>query len=133
MQCEICGFSGQLYKAKVESTLMNLCANCLKYGKPIEYLKENNPLSQMQHKKNTILKFKENISSDFKDEPLYIENLGKRVKQLREKLNLKQSELAQKISEKESIIHKIESDSEDPSIQVIRKLERFFKVKLIEK
>ena len=48
-------------------------------------------------------------------------------------MGLKQFELAQKISEKESIIHKIESDSEDPSIQVIKKLERLFKVKLIEK
>jgi len=59
------------------------------------------------------------------------ENYPQIIKERREKLGLKQEELARKISEKESVINKLESGSMIPNLKLAKKLERFLKVKLI--
>ena len=43
-----------------------------------------------------------------------------------------QKELARKLNEKVSIIHKMETSSFEPNISLARKLEKFLKIKLIE-
>jgi len=53
------------------------------------------------------------------------------VKNERTKRNLTQEELAKKLNEKESIIKRIE-DGWEPSLDVIKKLERFFNINLTE-
>ena len=57
---------------------------------------------------------------------------GLMIKKTRERLGLKQEELAQKIAEKESIIHKLESGKIRPSMKLAKKLERFLEIKLVE-
>jgi putative transcription factor len=53
------------------------------------------------------------------------------VKNERNKRNLTQEELAKKLNEKASIIKRVE-DGWEPSIKIIKKLERFFNIKLTE-
>jgi putative transcription factor len=53
------------------------------------------------------------------------------VKNERTKRNLTQEELAKKLNEKESVIKRIE-DGWEPSLNVIKKLERFFNINLTE-
>ena len=47
-------------------------------------------------------------------------------------MGLKQEELARKINEKESLIHKLENELVEPSLKLAEKLEKFLKIKLIE-
>lgn len=54
------------------------------------------------------------------------------IKNSRNKMNLKQEELARKINEKPSVIKRIEEGWE-PSTTLINKLEKFFNIKLTEK
>jgi len=50
----------------------------------------------------------------------------------REGLGLKQKELAEKIAEKEALVHKLETGIVEPSIKIAKKLEKFLKIKLVE-
>ena len=61
-----------------------------------------------------------------------IENFSTVIKQKREKLQLKQEDLAKQINEKVSIIHKVETGHFEPNMDLARKFEKFLKIKLIE-
>ena len=61
-----------------------------------------------------------------------VSNYGSLIKNAREKMGLKQEELAKKLNEKESIIQKIETANFKPGMKLAKKLERFFGIKLIE-
>ncbi|MEM1574836.1 MAG: multiprotein-bridging factor 1 family protein [Nitrososphaerota archaeon] len=62
-----------------------------------------------------------------------IENYGEIIRNARIKMGLSQEELAKQISEKLTIIKKIEQGAFKPPIELARKLEKFLKIKIIEK
>ncbi|MBW2992575.1 multiprotein bridging factor aMBF1 [Candidatus Woesearchaeota archaeon] len=113
------------YRARIEGTILNVCENCVKFGKIIESVKSA-PKEEI----------KEQQKAEKPPEPEIVEELvedyAQRIKNKREKLGLKQEDLAKKINEKESIIQKIESGHFTPSIKLAKKLERFLEIKLIE-
>ena len=51
----------------------------------------------------------------------------------RESLGLSQEELAMKLSEKVSLLHKIETGHVEPSFKTAAKIEKLLKVKILEK
>jgi putative transcription factor len=55
------------------------------------------------------------------------------IKEAREKLNLKQEDLAKHINEKVSILHKVETGSIKPPIALARKLEYALKISIVKK
>ncbi|MBI2548388.1 TIGR00270 family protein [Candidatus Woesearchaeota archaeon] len=121
--CEMCGTHGDLFLTMIEGTELNLCASCSKFGKIIK--RANAQPLQLKTKTKTLHQEEELVES-------IVEDYSERIKNAREKLGLKQKELAMKISEKESLIHKIESHHIEPSIVLARKLEKFLQVTLVE-
>ena len=70
------------------------------------------------------------------DEEFSIEivpDFGMRVKDAREKLGLKQEELARRINEKVSLLRKIERGEIVPDDRVRQKLERILNISLVER
>jgi putative transcription factor len=130
VSCDMCGKKIEKgIKARIESTDMSVCENCAKYGVVLGNIgsskssNSNNSFQNKPYKKKVI---REEVEEDI------ISNYGKIVKTAREKLNLKQEELAKKINERESLIHQIESEHLKPSIATAKKLEKFFGIKLIQ-
>jgi putative transcription factor len=123
MACEMCGKESELYKAEVEGSIMSVCQTCAKFGKII-----TKPKPIQLKNKQFIHKKKSEPETIF----LIIDNYNIKLKNAREKLNLKQEEVAKQIAEKESLIHAIESGKHEPDINLARKLERFYKIKLVE-
>jgi putative transcription factor len=122
----MCGKGVESYfRVKVEDSILNVCDRCMKFGDLIEAVK---PAS--------LEKIEKISKPDKPAEPESVEELiegyAEKIKSKREKLGFKQEELAQKINEKESIIHKIESGHFTPSIGLARKFERFLGIKLVE-
>lgn len=119
MGCDMCGKEGELFRAVIEGTEMNVCSRCAAFGKVLPRIRKVEVvLKKPIPKKETI----ERLSEDFS-------NI---IRGGREKLGLTQEEFALKLNEKESIIHKIETGHIQPSIALARKIEKFLKISLVE-
>ena len=120
MQCELCGSNKNLVKAVVEDSTLNVCLDCARFGKVISTTKQE----------KIIARHKEDKPEEIE---IIVDDYTKLIKSAREKINLKQEELAKKISEKVSVIHAIESGHLEPEINLAKKLERFLDIRLIKK
>ncbi|MFH2019882.1 MAG: multiprotein bridging factor aMBF1 [archaeon] len=118
MNCEMCGTESSLTHAMVEGVELRLCKNCLSFGKIVNRPRAKLPPRPKQPEKEMI----EVIVSDYS-------NL---IREKREKMGLKQMEIAKFLSEKESLIHKMEGGTYVPSIELAKKLEKQLGIKLIE-
>lgn len=115
MNCEMCGISTKLVLANIEGATVNVCNNCSKLGKIVN-LPKSKPAKQV-----------------FEEPEIYVvENFSTLIRNAREKLNLKQEEVARKLAIKESIIHKLENGSFTPSLNMASRIEKFFGISLTE-
>jgi len=126
MNCDMCGKgTDEVYAALVEGTEMHLCNGCSKYGKVLRGIKQ-------QPKKEK----KPKIIVQKPEEPEIIQSIVEDysliIKRAREKMKLSQKDFAKMLSEKESLIHNLETGKMEPSIKTAQKLEKSLGVKLIE-
>lgn len=119
MDCELCGRQDYLVNAIVEGSSMKVCQICARYGHVIAL--EKLPETEKPKPKPRL-----ELPSE-----LIVDDYGSIIKNAREQLKFTQEELAAKIAEKESIIHKLESYYLAPTIELARKLEEFLKIKLV--
>ena len=117
--CEICGEDRELIKALIEGSLLNVCENCAKFGNAVV-------IKKLEYEQKLVKKLTNEVIN------IINQDYPKLIKNAREKLGLKQQELAMKINEKESIIHKLETGSLQPTILLARKLERTLNISLVE-
>ena len=122
--CDLCGKNSGLIHAIIEGSMVAVCKECAKFGKVIPVKKpdtyyENRPMKQLIIKKPEIIEI---VSKD----------CAQKIKQAMDSLKLKPKKLAKMLGVKESLLKSWESSHIKPSIEMARKLEKFFKIKLIE-
>jgi putative transcription factor len=114
-ECELCG-SKASRKTKIEGAILNVCDKCVGFGQEI------NPPQMVCVKKNII---------DIRPSYVLKSNFNAIIRSSRDKMKLTQDDLAKKLVEKLSVIKRVEEGWE-PSPNLIRKLEKFFNIKLSE-
>jgi len=117
VECVLCG-SKATRKAKVEGSILDVCDDCVKFGKEIPRIEIREKDKRTPH----IEEMEHELVGDF----------HKVIRKAREKRKLTQDDLAKKLKEKASVIKRIE-EGWKPSLKLIRKLERFFEIKLRER
>jgi len=117
MQCEICGERHAVAEADVDGTKFKVCENCGRFGKLIK------KPSRVKSPHAVV------VREDKEDEIL--PDFASRVRSAREKSGLNRKEFAQKINEKLGVIEQIESGKRLPNIQVAKKIERHFNIRLL--
>ncbi len=122
-QCEICGKTSKLVDTIIEGSMLSVCSSCTSFGNTVIIPERKEESAITKPKKLTLMKEEEFVKKSYPH----------LIKEARERLGLKQKELAQEIAEKESVIHKLESGELEPSFLLAKKLENFLKIKLIEK
>src|SRR3989338_6150536 len=123
MNCDLCGKEGELYKALVEGSQLTVWGSCAKYGKVMgrarTALPEKKRAAEQPPRKEEAIE-------------LVIADFGKLLKAKREQLGLSQKDFAQKIAERESVLHRMETGEVTPTLDRARELERMLGMKLVE-
>jgi len=118
--CELCGKStDKLYKVYIEGTILNVCADCLKYGKHVD---ENGNII-----KENKLEIKEIVGE------IVDENYNKILIKYREDHKLKQEDMAKLLGIKESLYKSIENKKIIPDINLAKKIEKILGIKITKK
>jgi putative transcription factor len=120
--CEMCGKDEPTILALVEGVELNVCEKCASFGKPVKRHSIKRDLAKPE--KKTILE-REIIQT-------IRENYSELIRNKREKMGLTQKDFSKFLSEKESLIHKIESGMYTPSIDLARKIEKQLGLSLVE-
>ena len=121
MNCDMCSSEGKLFKAIVEDATLNVCHECSKFGRVVGVVEQDVEIEARQHTEP---------QTEIMD--IVVGDYAEKIRKKREDLGLKQEEFAKKISEKESLIQKIESGKFEPSIVLAKKIGNFLKIKLTE-
>lgn len=135
MRCEVCGrqIYGKPYKVVIEGAKLTVCNQCSKYGtttwqdtrpKAITKKTKASPLTARVQSIKT-------SETMVKTEKELVENYDAVIRQARERLGLSHEELGKKISEKVSVLRKIETRKMTPDNVLATKLEHVLKVKLL--
>jgi len=119
-----------MFRAEIEGTEMVVCEACSKFGK-VKTRFKTRPELKVERKRVQVV---EQRKIESKKEILFliVDDYASRVKNARERMKLKQEDVAKKTALKESLIHNIESGKFEPSMKTARILEKFFKINLIE-
>ncbi|HEX2305138.1 MAG TPA: multiprotein bridging factor aMBF1 [Nitrososphaeraceae archaeon] len=124
--CEICGIQiidhGE--KVFVEGNLLTVCKTCSKRGKP----SNNQQNIQRVSARPTKLAVPNKIT--FNDSTILVGNFSEIIRKSRMKQGLTHEQLGMVIKERASLLRKIESGSLKPDDELIKKLERYFRISL---
>lgn len=124
INCDLCGkVEERLCRAIIEDVELNVCNKCSKFGKVLGPVKKQ--LIETNKTAKNELPQEENIE-------LIVDNYASLIKEKREVMGLTQKEFANRLNEKESVIHKIESGAWQPDLTLARKLEKMFDIKLVQ-
>lgn len=127
MLCELCNLGEARYKILVEGAELAACERCKSSGKVTKTLR-----AELPKKKKTKEQTKPQPAPKKEFIESVVEDFSRRIRKARERLGMTQRDFARKISEKESVVHKLETGAIEPSIVLARKLERLLKIKLVE-
>lgn len=138
MYCELCGAkTNELFETNIEGAVLKVCKDCSKMGTLVyKNSSESRGVSlspDYMHEYNLLNKGTKKEEDLFKDFVDFVEGYGRKVQEAREKIPMTHKELSKELGIKESLIHAIESERIQPTQEVATKLEKFFKISIIEK
>lgn len=121
--CDMCGkITEKLFITLVEGTELNVCKKCSNFGKII---KKKKSIKKQKIKQDKITKHEKELIQEVREDYSDI------IRKKRERLGLKQKELAVKLAERESLVQKVETGKIIPSLKLSRKLEKFLNIELV--
>jgi len=129
----MCGADKPLFVTVVEGVELNLCENCKVYGevkRRIPTPKETAKQGRADERQGPTRPMSAHVVDEAME--LVVPDFAPRIKHAREKLGMKQEDLAKRLALKESQLHTYESGSRKPDIGTARMLERALNIKLVE-
>ena len=129
MLCDLCGKQGELFKAKVEESVLTVCKNCSKYGKVLGYA-ASFAQKGSQPTKSTMQAAQKPVINE--PEEFILANYSELIRTKRQQLKLNQEDFAKLLNEKLSILHKIETSNFEMNIDQAKKFEKILHIKLVE-
>jgi putative transcription factor len=134
MRCEVCGrkIMGPPFKVMIEGAKMLVCGECAKLGSVawedkteprMKKIVRRLPRPAVAPRKQPSLAVDESFE--------LIDDFGAKIRQAREKLGMSHEDLGKKISEKVSVLRKIEIGKMTPNNLLTEKLQHALRIKLM--
>ena len=121
-ECEVCGKSvSDPKRIELDGVMLDVCENCLKLGREIPKERLRVVLKRRSKESEGFEELTKDVVSDF----------SRRIREAREAINLKQEEAAQRMGISPSLLRRIENGFR-PDDKTLRKIERFYGIKLYE-
>lgn len=131
MYCEVCGKKiKKAYVVKIEGTEMKTCRECAKFGVEFKKYSRLPPVKTVETRKPSI---KKKVKPKIEPEYEINEEYSSIIRKKRESMGLSREEFGKLINEKASVIARLESGKMVPDIKLAKKLEKTFRIKLLEK
>jgi len=134
LRCEVCGrrIIGPPFKAMIEGAKMLVCSECSKLGS-VYWEAKTEPRMKKVSKRlpQPVIAPRKQPSIIVEESVELIDDFGIKVRRSREKLGMSHEDLGKKISEKVSVLRKIESGKMTPDNLLIEKLQHALKIKLL--
>lgn len=134
MRCEVCGrrIMGPPYKAMIEGVKMLVCGECVKLGSVSWEAKAEPRLKRIAKRlPPPVLRTRKQPSITVEENLELIDDFSLKVRQAREKFGLSHEDLGKKISEKVSVLRKIEGGKMTPDNLLVEKLQHALRIKLL--
>ncbi len=134
MRCEVCGrrIMGPPFKAKIEGANMLACGECAKLGSIVWEARTEPRLKKVVRRMAApVLPPRKQPPLSVSDSFELVDGLSGKVRMAREKAGLSHQELGKRISEKVSVLRKIESGKMTPDNLLTEKLEHALRLKLL--
>jgi putative transcription factor len=115
-ECELCGSKNATRKTKIDSVILTTCEECTSFGQEmarVEFSSEKREVPKLDMAGGIV------------------PNFNDLIRNARANKGLTQEDAAKKLNEKSSILKRIEEGWEPPTA-TLKKLEKFFGLKLIE-
>jgi len=134
MRCEVCGrrIMGPPFKARIEGANMLVCGECVKLGSMVWEAKTEPRLKKVARRMPApVLPPRKQPPISVADSVELVDDFGTKIRLAREKMGLSHQELGKRISEKVSVLRKIESGKMTPDNLLTEKLEHALRLKLL--
>ncbi|MDE1823595.1 MAG: TIGR00270 family protein [Candidatus Micrarchaeota archaeon] len=120
--CEICGRDAATqHIIEIEGAQMSVCANCAKGKKVLEKIEPHSEPDKRQRQAKPAAEERE-----------LVDDYGTRIRHAREGMGLSLKVVAEKISEKESTLLRVEEEKMRPNDALMKKLEKELGIRLTE-
>lgn len=136
--CEICGRETRSTREiSLEGARLQACSRCEKLGEPTRRLKPSSSTTASRQpipRQPRLHPQRQKPSRPRRSERelVAVEDFSQLIRTAREKQGMSQRDDANKLHERTSIIAKLEGGKMSPTITLARKLERLFKLRLLE-
>lgn len=134
MRCEVCGreIRGEPYYRIIEGGRLTVCSQCSKFSDqewdPRVPKARKSPTrrrsAQPKPRRRSDIEAAENLE--------LVEGYGMVIKKARQKKGMSVEDFAKKISEKESVVKKLEKEDINPPLNLVRKVQHELGVNLLE-
>ena len=136
-ECPICGgiIWGKGQKVLIEEAKITVCQSCAQHGTIIHEKAKPSiaKRSSMKKPKNILKKPFSQKSFNRESSIVVVSDYAKRIRGARSTSNLTQKQFARKIHEKESLIRRIETGKVEPTLELSKKIEKTYNIKLLQK
>lgn len=139
--CEVCGRTcNSVQEVTLEGARLLTCDRCAKLGQPVGKSqpaqappRQAPPLHTIPERIRTPPPRREPVTPRHAEREIVpVENFAALVRKAREQRGLSHKEVARQLNERESIIAKLETGKMSPTNNLARKMERLFKLTLLE-